>query len=197
MAKKKTEHYVNNKEFLEAIIEHRKTIVDAETADLPKPSVTPYISECYFKIATHLSYKPNFIKYPFREDMIMDGVENCIQYMHNFNPEKYKNPFAYFTQITYYAFLRRIDKEKKHLYTKYKVMEQTNIFELGAFDENSVAGVSHTPIKQSDHAKEYMYDFVDTFEKHKEKKNKSRVGVDRFIQDTFDREDEFPEETDD
>ena len=81
------------------------------------------------QIAVHLSYKSNFINYGFREDMISDGIENCIQYIHNFDPDKSKNPFAYFTQIIYYAFLRRIQKEKKSLYVKYKSLENSQIMD--------------------------------------------------------------------
>ena len=77
------------------------------------PKVSDYMGECFYKIATHLSYRPNFINYTYREEMVGDGIENCIRYAKNFNPEKSKNPFAYFTQIIYYAFLRRIAKEKK------------------------------------------------------------------------------------
>ena len=121
MAKKsKGEHYVNNKEFLQAMIEWRESWPDEENI----PPVTNYIGECFLKIATHLSYKPNFINYTYREDMISDGIENCLQYVKNFNPEKSKNPFAYFTQIIYYAFLRRIAKEKKQSHVRNKMIER-------------------------------------------------------------------------
>tara|TARA_B100000131_G_scaffold116470_1_gene113426 strand:- start:86 stop:556 length:471 start_codon:yes stop_codon:yes gene_type:complete len=88
------------------------------------PPVTNYIGECFLKIATHLSYRPNFINYTYRDEMISDGIENCLQYVKNFNPEKSKNPFAYFTQIIYYAFLRRIAKEKKQSHIKNKMIER-------------------------------------------------------------------------
>ena len=113
MAKKKSEHYVNNRELLEALIVYRAKVKEAEENDLPKPRITNYLGSCFLKIATHLSYKPNFVNYMFRDDMISDGIENCVQYIHNFDPEKSRNPFAYFTQIIHYAFLRRIQKEKK------------------------------------------------------------------------------------
>ena len=87
----------------------------AEEKGDPKPQVSEYIGECFVKIANHLAYKSNFVNYTFREEMILDGIENCITYIDNFNPEKSKNPFAYFTQITYYAFLRRIQKERNNL----------------------------------------------------------------------------------
>ena len=120
MAKKKSIHYVDNKRFLQAMIDWRESWPDEENI----PPVTNYIGECFLKIATHLSYKPNFINYTYREDMISDGIENCLQYVKNFNPEKSKNPFAYFTQIIYYAFLRRIAKEKKQSHVRNKMIER-------------------------------------------------------------------------
>ena len=128
--KKKTEYYVNNKEFLEAISIYRSKVIAAKEAGKPRPRVTNYLGECFLKIATHLSYKPNFVNYMFREDMICDGIENCLQYIDNFDPEKSKNPFAYFTQIIYYAFLRRIQKEKKQLEIKGKILERSGYDEV-------------------------------------------------------------------
>jgi hypothetical protein len=140
MPKKKSEHYVNNKEFLEAITIHREKIAYAKENDLPKPRISNYIGSCFLKIATHLSYKPNFVNYMFREDMISDGIENCVQYIHNFNPEKSQNPFAYFTQIIHYAFLRRIEKEKKQLKIKNKIIERTGFDEVMMIDDNLLSG---------------------------------------------------------
>ena len=130
--KKKSEHYVNNKEFLAAMVEYKKLVDKAEKAGKKNPRVPDYVGECFLKIANHLSYRPNFINYTFRDDMISDGIENCLQYLKNFNPDKSNNPFAYFTQIIYYAFIRRIQKEKKQTNIKYKMIEQ------GGIDEFSV-----------------------------------------------------------
>ena len=127
MAKKKSEHYVNNRELLEALIVYRAKVKEAEENDLPKPRITNYLGSCFLKIATHLSYKPNFVNYMFRDDMISDGIENCVQYIHNFDPEKSRNPFAYFTQIIYYAFIRRIQKEKKQAAIKHKAIMNSGI----------------------------------------------------------------------
>jgi hypothetical protein len=128
--KKQTENYVNNKEFLAAISEYRQKVIAAKASGKPRPRVTNYLGECFLKIATHLSYKPNFVNYMFREDMICDGIENCLQYIDNFDPEKSTNPFAYFTQIIYYAFLRRIQKEKKQLEIKGKILERSGYDEV-------------------------------------------------------------------
>ena len=142
MPRKKSEHYVNNKELLEALIVYRAKVAHAKENDLPKPRITNYLGECFLKIATHLSYKPNFVNYMFREDMISDGIENCVQYIHNFDPEKSKNPFAYFTQIIHYAFLRRIQKEKKQLEIKTKIIEKSGYDEVMTVDDSSLAGSS-------------------------------------------------------
>ena len=135
--RKRSEHYVNNKEFLNAIVIYRNQCKRAEEAGEPRPRITNYLGECFLKIATHLSYKPNFVNYMFREDMICDGIENCVQYINNFNPEKSKNPFAYFTQIIHYAFLRRIQKEKKQLEIKTKIIERSGYDEVMTVDEGA------------------------------------------------------------
>ena len=130
MARKRSEHYVNNKEFLAAIVEYKDKVALAAERGEAKPRITNYLGECFLKIATHLSFKPNFVNYMFKDDMVCDGIENCVQYINNFNPEKSKNPFAYFTQIIYYAFLRRIQKEKKQLEIKGKILERSGFDEV-------------------------------------------------------------------
>ena len=140
MPRKKSEHYVNNKELLEALIVYREKVAIAEEKDLPKPRITNYLGSCFLKIATHLSYKPNFVNYMFRDDMISDGIENCVQYIHNFDPEKSRNPFAYFTQIIHYAFLRRIQKEKKQLDIKNKIIEKTGFDEVMTVEDGALTG---------------------------------------------------------
>ena len=151
--RKRSEHYVNNKEFLAAIIRHRENIEIAEIQGKDKPRIPRYIGECFLKIATHLSFKPNFVNYMFKEDMISDGIENCVQYIHNFNPEKSQNPFAYFTQIIHYAFLRRIQKEKKQLEIKNKILEKTGydqVFDKDGSDDNYS---NYNQIKDAVHSK--------------------------------------------
>lgn len=128
MAKKrnKSNDYIDNSKFFEAMVGWKILVVEAQECDDSRPPITDYIGECFLKIAEHLSYRPNFINYPYREEMVGDGIENCLMYAHNFNPEKSKNPFSYFTQIIYYAFLRRIEKEKKQNYIKYKLLENAS-----------------------------------------------------------------------
>lgn len=143
MSKKRTnqsQHYVNNKELLEALIVYRTKVAEAKEKGLPKPRISNYLGECFLKIATHLSYKPNFVNYMFRDDMISDGIENCVQYIHNFDPNKSSNPFAYFTQIIHYAFLRRIQKEKKQLEIKTKIIEKSGYDEVMMVDESLLSG---------------------------------------------------------
>ena len=152
--RKRSEHYVNNKEFLAALIKLREDREIAEIRGKEKPRIPRYIGECFLKIATHLSFKPNFVNYMFKEDMISDGIENCVQYIHNFNPEKSQNPFAYFTQIIHYAFLRRIQKEKKQLEIKNKILEKTGyeqVFERDTLDDGNYS--EYNQIKDAVHSK--------------------------------------------
>ena len=157
MARRRTknEHYVNNKEFLNALIKYQEDIEIARLQDKTKPVIPRYIGECFLKIANHLSFKPNFVNYMFKEDMISDGIENCVQYIHNFNPEKSRNPFAYFTQIIHYAFLRRIQREKRQLEIKNKIIEKSGYQEV--FDDNNQIDGSnyseYNSIKDAVHSK--------------------------------------------
>ena len=127
MAKKKRDHYIDNAQFFMEMSAWRKQVDAADAAGTQHPPVTHYIGECFMKIAEHLSRKPNFINYPYRDEMISDGIENCLLYAYNFDPQKSTNPFSYFTQIIYYAFLRRIQKEKKQAYIKLKKIEMSDV----------------------------------------------------------------------
>ena len=139
----KTNHYIDNDVFFQEMIEWKTKVIEAEDSGDPRPPVTNYIGECCLKISEQLANRPNFMNYPYREEMISDGVENCLMYAHNFNPEKSKNPFSYFTQMIYYAFLRRIEKEKKQSYIKLKLMQENDDgtlsqwFKENYFDTNS------------------------------------------------------------
>ena len=135
--KKKSEHYVNNKDFYQALVEYNRKVNQAKEQGLPKPRITNYLGDCFLRIANHLAYKPNFVNYMFKDDMICDGIENCVQYIHNFDIER-TNPFAYFTQIVYYAFLRRIAKEKKQLEIKSKIIERCGYDEVFTADVSSM-----------------------------------------------------------
>ena len=152
--RKRSEHYVNNKEFLAALIKYREDVEIAQIQNKPKPVISRYIGDCFLKIANHLSFKPNFVNYMFKEDMISDGIENCVQYIHNFNPEKSKNPFAYFTQIIHYAFLRRIQREKRQLDIKNKILERSGYDEVMHGDKvDGMTTSDYNQIKDAVHSK--------------------------------------------
>jgi hypothetical protein len=172
-------HYVNNADFLAAIVEMRQKYQHAKENNLPIPQVSNYIGECILKIATHLSYKPNFMNYSYREEMISDGIENCLQYINNFDPSKSNNPFSYFTQIIYYAFLRRIAKEKKQSYIKGKLIQDMpfEMFELQDQDDTGDFRNAYLDFMQNNHT------FDDFIERKKEKKKKKQVSLDEFIGD--------------
>ena len=163
-------HYVDNSVFLEAMIQYKNAYDDAKKNEKDLPQISEYLGSVFLKIAQRLSFRPNFINYAFKNDMISDGIENCLHYIHNFNPEKSNNPFAYFTQIIYYAFIRRIQKEKKQLYIKYKSMQNYEIspeyVEYMNYDEDFKTA---TDFKNSDF-RVMVDEFVDNFEKSKKKK---------------------------
>lgn len=120
-------NYIDNKLFFNAMADYIKSVRKAKRLKTNKPKIPEYIGSCFMLIAENMSHKYNFLNYTFRDEMIMDAVENCVMYCDNFDYIKYKNPFAYFTQICYYAFIRRIQKEKKQLYVKYKSTEQAGL----------------------------------------------------------------------
>jgi len=179
----KQKHYINNLDFLKALEDYKAACVEAAKQNQPKPIIPNYIGECFMKIAEGLSHKPNFINYTYRDEMVSDGIENCLMYFENFDPAKSKNPFAYFTQVIYFAFLRRIQKEKKQLYVKYKATEL-----YGILDEFEMLESEDGSTKQFD-----LYDniaeFIETYEitkkakkaeKHAAKKPK---GLEKFIEE--------------
>ena len=176
-AKKRQKHYVNNADFLAGLVEYKRLCGVADKAKEIQPQVPNYIGECFLKIAEHLSHKPNFASYSFRDEMIADGIENCMMYFRNFNPEKSKNPFAYFTQIIYYAFLRRITREKKQLYVKYKATEQ-----IGILDEFEMLEDSDGNTRQFE-LYENISEFIFNFEEAKRKKKEEKIkGLEKFIE---------------
>lgn len=175
--KKKTPvYYMNNKDLYAQMVEYKKSVEAAKQAGKELPRVPEKIGMAIYSIAENFSRDSRFYNYPFREDMVMDAVENCIRYINNFDPEKTQNPFAYFTQISFYAFLRKIDKEKTYLYTKFKNIERVNLF------ENTTAQQLHDDyskfvvvdeIKQNESTVDNMNEFVKNFEEKKaEKKQK-------------------------
>tara|TARA_R100001015_G_C4611960_1_gene167426 strand:- start:776 stop:1312 length:537 start_codon:yes stop_codon:yes gene_type:complete len=178
MAKAKKAHYVDNKQLYAVMVEYKKAVNESEESGDIKPQIPNYVGRCLLQIANRLATKPNFANYTFKDDMISDGIENCVSYIHNFDPEKSNNPFAYFTQIIYYAFLRRIQKEKKQLYIKHKSLEQSVLF--NSLVEGDDMGIGNNVEIGSD----YMNDFVKNFEakevKTKEKRKQAK-GVEKYF----------------
>jgi hypothetical protein len=169
MARKR--NYVNNKDFLDALIVYQADCREAEDAGEQRPRVPDYIGECIYKIATRLATKPNFSGYSYKEDMISDGIENCLQYIHNFNPEKSQNPFAYFTQIIWYAFLRRIAKEKKQMYIRYK-SSQAMIAQGNTYDTMAGEEIQLNLSLNADYINDFINDFETKLAKDKAKNTK-------------------------
>lgn len=173
-------HYVDNKKLYACIVEYREGVLYAKEHNTPKPQIPNYAGACILMIANRLSTKPNFVNYSYKEEMVSDGVENCICYIDNFDPLKSTNPFAYFTQIIYYAFLRRILKEKKQLYIKHKSLENSmlmnDLMEQSEFDEKDFTP-SYIDLDNTN-----MFDFIKTFEDNLlSKKKKRKKGIENFL----------------
>nr|QMP83679.1 MAG: hypothetical protein [Caudoviricetes sp.] len=171
--------YINNQDFLNALIEYKKNIKECESLEKPKPRIPDYIGECFLKISNNLAKRPNFYSYTYKDEMISDAIENCLMYFENFDPEKSSNPFAYFTQICWYAFIRRIDKEKKQQYIKYKATES-----FGILDEEELRELGDDSRLPQMEIYENMYDFISTYESKDEKKkaDKKTKGIELFLE---------------
>lgn len=189
MKPKEKPHYVNNKEFSHKVVEYVEKVNKAIENKEPLPVVTDYIATCFLKIAEGLSHKSNFIRYTYREEMVMDAVENCLKAITNYNIEAATrtgnpNAFAYFTQICYYAFLRRIAKEKKQQDIKFKWIEKAGVEEFleSGYDGDTDVGryfvdQLRTRIDKVKDTDQQIKDFA------KEEKTKKAKGIELFLGD--------------
>lgn len=177
--KAKSIHYVDNQKFLAEIVKYKKLCLEAEESGEDKPRISNYLGECILKIARKLANRPNFINYSYKDDMILDGIENCIQYFDNFDPEKSKNAFSYFTSIIWYAFLRRIDKEKKQSYIKGKIICD-NSFEQYDIQEHDLYGDdfqnTHITFMQQNGSFDVSYE-----ERRKAKRKKKQASLEELF----------------
>ena len=176
MAKKKGAHYVDNKMFLQAMKDWKDQCKEAEEMGEETPRISDYIGECFLKIANGLSYRPNFINYTYRQEMISDGIENCLQYIHNFDPDKSKNPFSYFTQIIYYAFIRRIQKEKKQSHIKNKMIEKRS------YDSFVTMEGDDTPYQVRGFDPDLMLPDEDVYKPKKKEPTQKTNGLENFME---------------
>jgi hypothetical protein len=185
MTKANNNYYVDNKKLYQHMVEYKK-LVNEHTGEGQKPEIPPYVGRSILMIANRLSLKPNFINYSYREEMICDGVENCITYINNFNPDRTNNPFAYFTQIIYFAFLRRIQREKKQVYIKHKSLENSIILNtlngVNDFDDGEFEG-SYAIENDNQNMNDFIKNFEDGLEK---KKNKRKQSLENIILDNED-----------
>lgn len=166
-------HYIDNKEFLREMIKYRQSITTAKRLGESKPRIPEYVGKCFMMIAENLSHRPNFLSYTFREEMVSDAIENCVMYVDNFDPTKSQNPFAYFTQIVYYAFLRRIQKEKTQLYIKYKATESVGV--LDEYGQNEGEDGYNKQFELYENISEFIENY-EVSRKLKKKPTKTRFG---------------------
>lgn len=183
MKKKVTVHYVDNKKFYEEIVKYRERVEKAKAEGKPEPRLPEYIGECIWKMANKLSTLPRFINYSFREEMVSDGIENCIMYFKDFDPAKTQNPFGYFTQVIYYAFLRRINKEEKNRYIIYKNFQET-IINHGHAGLLTDSEDNHlTPTQTYDNINEFMFRFEEKEQEKKDKRREKKEGLIKFYEE--------------
>ena len=191
MKPKDRPHYVNNAQFSQAVVDYVTIVREAKEKEEQLPIVPDYIASCFLKIAEGLSHKSNFIRYTYREEMVMDAVENCLKAVENYNLEAATrsgkpNAFAYFTQISWYAFLRRIAKEKKQQDIKFKYMSQTGV-ESFLLDETDNAVSTHfidTLRGRIERVKEYDTE-VKAFVKKEKKRRRPMQKVDSDLTKFF------------
>jgi hypothetical protein len=180
---KKKNHYVDNKQFFADILTYQKACRKAKRNKEPKPKLPDSIGKCLMLIAENLSHKPNFIMYTFRDQMIADAIENCLLYFDNFDPKKGSNPFAYYTQIMRYAFLRRIDLEKEELYVKYKMTQEVGVLdEYEQFEHEESGGVIRQ-YEQYENITEFIYNFEQAKIKKKLKMQKAKKSLELLIEE--------------
>lgn len=171
----RVKNYINNKTLYESMKKYKRELKKAEKEDNEKPRVPNYIGECILLICNNLAKKPNFSGYTYKQDMISDGIIDCISAVDNFNPRKTNNPFAYFTQIAWNAFIRRIHKEKKQTYIKHKNFE--NSFVLGGvWNENE-----NNQLKSNEYSEEVIKSFEQKNKLTKPKKKRKMRGIEAFI----------------
>jgi len=171
--------YINNQDFLNALVDYKEKVKASKDLNATKPRIPNYIGECFLKIANNLAKRPNFYSYTYKDEMISDAIENCLMYFENFDPNKSSNPFAYFTQICWYAFIRRIDKEKKQQYIKYKATES-----FGILDEEELRELGDDTRLPQIEIYQNMYSFIEQYEKKEEKKKpeKKNKGIELFLE---------------
>lgn len=178
---KEKNNYINSEEFSHAFVEYKKEIVRCLSEGLPKPQIPNYICECFIKIATNLARSGLYSSYTWKDEMISDAIENQLQYCHNFDPSKSENAFGYFTQICVYAFWRRIAKEKKQLYLKYKMAEKYDMI-----DSEELKDLDIDPSEFGLY--ENNYEFIEQYEQSMNKKkdkvsSKKPKGLELFLED--------------
>jgi hypothetical protein len=180
-------HYINNKTLYEELCKYKERVEQARREGKELPRIPEYIGECFYKIATRLSTKYRFVNYTYRDEMISDAIENCVMVVNNFDPTKSNNPFAYFTQIIRNAFFRRIMKEKKQTYVKYRSMQKMTIegglsFQQELEDMKTVENSYLT----MEHVNEFIKDYENYLVVTREKSKRAKKGIEKFVEEEVD-----------
>ena len=177
-------HYINNKTLFEELCKYRERVQAAKAEGKQLPRIPEYIGECFYKIATRLSTKYRFVNYTYRDEMISDAIENCVMVVNGFDPAKSNNPFAYFTQVIRNAFFRRIMKEKKQTYIKYRSMQKMTIDGgLSHQQEMDEAKSVENSYLTMDHVNSFIRDYEGYLAMTKEKSKNAKKGIEKIIEE--------------
>lgn len=177
-----SKHYINNKKMYEEFCKYKERVQKAKEEGKELPRIPEYIGECFYKIATRLSTKYRFVNYTYRDEMISDAIENCVMVVNGFDPAKSSNPFAYFTQVIRNAFFRRIMKEKKQTYIKYRSMQKMTIDgDLSNQQDFDDAKSVENSYLTMDHVNEFIKDYENYLQVTKEKSKKAKKGIEKII----------------
>ena len=182
-------HYINNKKMYDEFCKYREIVQAAKAEGRELPRIPEYIGECFYKIATRLSTKYRFANYTYRDEMISDAIENCVMVVNGFDPNKSNNPFAYFTQVIRNAFFRRIMKEKKQQYVKYRSMQKMTIDSgLSLHQEMDDARSIENSYLTMEHVNEFIKDYENYLQVTKEKSKKAKKGIEKIIEEQEENE---------
>lgn len=158
----KGKHYVSNADLYEEFVKWHEKIKEANEKGLPEPPIPNTIGLAFLQIATNLVKKHNWLgNQKWHEEMVGNAIEDSVRYARTFDINRTKNPFSFFTQTCYYAFLRTIYKEKRNDYVKHKSMLNaimSNSEHMEQLDDD-------IEIETLDYNQENIEKFIQDFEK--------------------------------
>lgn len=178
--KRRKRNYINNKKLYEHMVVWHQAMKEAAEKGEPRPQVPDYVARAIMLIAENLSTKFSYARYSYRDEMVADAILNAVRYVHNFNPEKSKYPFAYISRMVNRTFYQRIDLEQRQQYAmlansqRYLILDQLN--------PNQIMGEG---VELYDNLLDFMENFEDKHERKAHKKKVRRKPNPEKVSDEF------------